>query len=83
MESFSKGNPLGLKLMGQLASEYVPEAEMTGEQIEELAVMQAEEAVAIAERLHAHAPVPGDEPPPEGLFATWARWADENLTEEE
>lgn len=82
MESFSKANPLGLKLMGQMASDYEPEPEMTGEQIEELAEMRAIEAENIAEELHAHAQVPGDEPPKEGMFATWAKWADENITEE-
>ncbi len=78
MESFNKGNPLGLKLMGQMASEYEPEAEMTAEQIEELAVMRANQALDIADELHPHAPVPGSELPKEGLFATWAKWADEN-----
>lgn len=82
MESFNKGNPLGLKLMSQMQSEAEPESEMTGEQLAELMAMGAEEADIIADKLHAHTPVSSDEPPAEGMYATWSKWAQENLPEE-
>jgi hypothetical protein len=82
MENFSKSNPLGLKLMHQMQADSEQETELTGEQIEDLAAMRAEGAERLAEELHQLAQVPGDEPPTEGMFATWKKWAQENLPEE-
>ena len=82
MENFAKGNPLGLKLMNQMQSEAEPEPELTGEQIENLAAMRAEQADQIANELHALGQVPGDAPPAGSMFEKWSKWAEENPVEE-